>query len=80
MDILRGDQEDIDIWWDAAEGNVSKENWQTYFSRKYYTTGRNIEPQVLQVWSKLQVFLLIFCKTQNIVQNVKIVKKKKEKC
>jgi len=39
MDILRGDQEDIDIWWDAAEGNVTKEKWQTYFSRKYCTTG-----------------------------------------
>ena len=39
MDVLEGDQEDVDVWVKAAKGEMKPEDWRKYFDRKNYRAG-----------------------------------------
>ena len=39
MDVLEGDQEDVDVWVKAAKGEMKPEDWREHFDRKNYRAG-----------------------------------------
>ena len=41
VEVLNGDQEDLDIWFGAEAGEISEKQWREYFTRKNFVSTVN---------------------------------------
>ena len=39
IEVMSGDQEDLDIWMRAVDGDTTEEEWREFFRRKKFVTG-----------------------------------------